>query len=146
MRGGTLQGRPANVEGHPRRWVILGVLVSAVLVVILDNTILNVALPSMERQLSASQSQQEWMVDAYTLTFAGFMFAAGVTGDRFGRRRVILAGLALFGVSSLACSLATSAYLVIAVPWEERSLERAFGESYTKYKQRVRWRIVPYIY
>jgi EmrB/QacA subfamily drug resistance transporter len=94
--------------------VILGVLVSAVLVVILDNTILNVALPSMERELSASQSQQEWMVDAYTLTFAGFMFAAGVTGDRFGRRRVILGGLALFGVSSLACSFATSAYLVIA--------------------------------
>ena len=82
-----MQGGPANFEGHPRRWVILGVLVSAVLVVILDNTILNVALPSMERELSASQSQQEWMVDAYTLTFAGFMFAAGVSGDRFGRRR-----------------------------------------------------------
>jgi EmrB/QacA subfamily drug resistance transporter len=114
MRGEALQGRPANVEGHPRRWVILGVLVSAVLVVILDNTILNVALPSMERELSASQSQQEWMVDAYTLTFAGFKFAAGVTGDRFGRRRVILAGLALFGIASLACSFADSAYVVIA--------------------------------
>jgi EmrB/QacA subfamily drug resistance transporter len=113
-QGVLVHGGSAAVQGHPRRWVILGVLVSAVLVVILDNTILNVALPSMERELSASQSQQEWMVDAYTLTFAGFMFAAGVTGDRFGRRRVILAGLVLFGVSSLACSFATSAYLVIA--------------------------------
>jgi DHA2 family multidrug resistance protein-like MFS transporter len=101
-------------EGHPRQWTILGVLMSAMLVVILDTTILNVALPSMERELHASQSQQEWMVDAYTLTFAGCMLAAGVMGDRFGRRRLILLGLALFGASSLACALSTTPYLVIA--------------------------------
>ena len=109
-----MQPLPAVTEGHPRQWTILAVLMSAMLVVILDTTILNVALPSMERELSASQSQQEWMVDAYTLTFAGFMLAAGVMGDRFGRRRLILLGLAVFGASSLACALSTSAYLVIA--------------------------------
>jgi EmrB/QacA subfamily drug resistance transporter len=110
-------GEPALApvtQGHPRQWAILIVVLSAMMVVVLDTTILNVALPSMERELSASQSQQEWMLDAYTLTFAGFMFAAGVTGDRFGRKRLMLIGLGVFGASSLACALATTPYLVIA--------------------------------
>ena len=113
---GKFQAQPLTpvTEGHPRQWSILAVVLTAMIVVVLDTTILNVALPSMERELSASQSQQEWMVDAYTLTFAGFMFAAGVTGDRFGRKRLLLLGLALFGISSLACALSTSPYFVIA--------------------------------
>jgi EmrB/QacA subfamily drug resistance transporter len=116
VMAGKFQGRPLEpvTQGHPRQWAILVVVLSAMMVVVLDTTILNVALPSMERELSASQSQQEWMVDAYTLTFAGFMFAAGVTGDRFGRKRLMLLGLGLFGISSLACAMATSPYFVIA--------------------------------
>ncbi|HEX4431822.1 MAG TPA: MFS transporter [Frankiaceae bacterium] len=116
MMAGKGRGQPLApvTQGHPRQWTILAVVLSAMMVVVLDTTILNVALPSMERELSASQSQQEWMVDAYTLTFAGFMFAAGVMGDRFGRKRLMLLGLALFGISSLACAMATSPYFVIA--------------------------------
>ena len=108
-----MRGEAGAVTGHPRRWAILSVILLALLVVVLDNTILNVALPVMERELSASQSQQEWMVDAYTLAFGGFVFAGGVLGDRFGRRRLMLIGLAVFGTSSLICSFATSATEVI---------------------------------
>jgi EmrB/QacA subfamily drug resistance transporter len=91
--------------GHPRRWVILGVLVVSVLVVVLDNTILNVALRVLadpEQGLGATQAELEWSINSYTLVFAGLLFTFGVLGDRLGRRRMLLTGLALFGLSSLA--------------------------------------------
>src|SRR6478752_378228 len=98
-------GWQTSGAGHPRRWAILGVLVVSLLVVVLDNTILNVALRTIAdpvHGLGATQSQLEWSVNSYTLVFAGLLFTAGVLGDRYGRRAILLIGLALFGAASLA--------------------------------------------
>src|SRR5436305_3792649 len=104
--------------GHPRRWAILGVLVVSLLVVVLDNTVLNVAMRTIadpKQGLGASQSQLEWSINSYTLVFAGLLFTAGVLGDRYGRRAVLLTGLALFGLASLASAYAQdSTQLVVA--------------------------------
>ncbi|NUS73523.1 MAG: MFS transporter [Corynebacteriales bacterium] len=88
--------------GHPRRWATLGVLIVCLLVVVLDNTILNVALKTIQEDLDASQSQLEWAVNSYTLIFAGLMFTAGVLGDRYGRRLFLIIGLLVFGAASAA--------------------------------------------
>jgi EmrB/QacA subfamily drug resistance transporter len=85
---------------HPRRWAILGVLIFALFGITLDNTVLTVALPTLARDLSASTSQLQWMVDAYILVFAGLLLVAGALSDRFGRRLVLVIGLGLFGLGS----------------------------------------------
>lgn len=102
---------------HRRRWVILGVLVLSLLVVVLDNTVLNVALKTIadpKQGLGASQSQLEWAINAYILVFAGLLFTYGVMGDRYGRRRILVIGLALFGVASALCAFAGSPGQLIA--------------------------------
>jgi EmrB/QacA subfamily drug resistance transporter len=91
-----------------RRWWILAVLCLSVLLVVVDNTIVNVALPTISRKLSASTQDLQWVVDAYTLMFAGLLLVAGNMGDRFGRRRALQAGLILFGVFSVAAALSHS--------------------------------------
>lgn len=91
--------------GHPRRWGILGVLVFSLLAVVLDNTILNVAMKTIADPkvgLGATQSQLEWAINSYTLVFAGLLFTFGVIGDRTGRKRMLMIGMALFGLASLA--------------------------------------------
>lgn len=93
---------------HDRRWAILSVLVICLLVVILDNTILNVALKTIQEDLDASQSQMQWAVDAYALVFAGLLITWGVLGDRFGRKKLLLLGMVAFGATSALCSLASS--------------------------------------
>lgn len=102
----TTLGNPDQLDtGHPRRWVILGVLVVSLLVVVLDNTILNVAMRVIADPvagLGASQAALEWAVNSYTLVFAGLLFTFGVLGDRIGRKRMLLAGMVLFGLASLA--------------------------------------------
>jgi DHA2 family integral membrane protein (MFS transporter) len=97
-----------------RRWAILGVLVVCLLVVILDNTILNVALKTIQEDLNASQSQMQWAVDAYALVFAGLLITWGVLGDRLGRKKVLMVGMALFGATSALCSFASSSGELIA--------------------------------
>jgi DHA2 family multidrug resistance protein-like MFS transporter len=95
--------------GHPRRWTILGVLVVTLLVVVLDNTVLNVAMRTIAdpvHGLGASQAELEWSINSYTLVFAGLLFTAGILGDRLGRRRMLVIGLVLFGLSSLASAYA----------------------------------------
>src|SRR5580693_5005576 len=91
-----------------RRWWILAVLCLSVLLVVVDNTIVNVALPTMSRTLSASTQDLQWIVDAYTLVFAGLLIVGGNLGDRLGRRRVLQAGLALFALTSVAGELIAS--------------------------------------
>ena len=94
-----------------RRWYILGVLVVSLLVVVLDNTVLNVALKTIadpEKGLGATQSQLEWSINSYTLVFAGLLFTFGVIGDRFGRKRLLAVGMALFGLASLLSAYAQS--------------------------------------
>src|SRR4051812_25633901 len=90
-----------------RRWLVLTVLCMSLLIIVIDNTIVNVALPSLVRQLGASVSQLQWVVDAYTLVFAGLLLLAGTLGDRFGRRRALTLGLAVFGAASATAAFTT---------------------------------------
>jgi EmrB/QacA subfamily drug resistance transporter len=97
--------------GHPRRWGILAVLVVSLLVVVLDNTVLNVALRTIAdpiHGIGATQAELEWSINSYTLVFAGLLFTFGVLGDRIGRKRMLLIGLILFGLSSIASAYAQS--------------------------------------
>jgi EmrB/QacA subfamily drug resistance transporter len=86
----------------------------SLLVIGLDNTILNVALPTLVRELGASASQLQWMVDAYILVFAGLLLTMGAIGDRFGRKRALSIGLLLFGLGSLGAAFSGSANMLIA--------------------------------
>lgn len=97
-----------------RRWVILAVLCTSLMIVIIGNTSLNAALPTLSRDLGASTSQLAWMVDAYSLVFAGLLFTAGTLGDRYGRKGALLAGLAVFLVGAGVATTADSAGQVIA--------------------------------
>ncbi|MFC0033756.1 MFS transporter [Micromonospora chaiyaphumensis] len=108
---------PHENTGHPRRWAILGVLVISLLVVVLDNTILNVALRTLAdpvHGLGASQGELEWAINSYTLVFAGLLFTFGVLGDRLGRKRFLMVGLALFGLASLLSAYAQDPGQLIA--------------------------------
>ena len=94
---------------HRRRWVILSVLIISLTAIVLDNTVLNIALKTISEPrtgLGASQSQLEWAINSYTLVFAGLLFTFGVVGDRIGRRRMLIIGMAMFGLSSLLSSYA----------------------------------------
>ncbi|MET0627958.1 MAG: MFS transporter [Acidimicrobiia bacterium] len=103
-----------NARAYERRWLILAVLCFSLLVIVLDNTILNVAIPTIVRDLDATNSQLQWMVDSYTLVFAGLLLTAGALGDRFGRRGALQFGLVVFGIGSLASAFAQSADQLIA--------------------------------
>ena len=92
------------MNGARARWLALGVLCASLLAIVVDNTIVNVALPTLARDLDADVSQLQWVVDAYTLVFAALLLLAGALGDRFGRRRTLLAGLAVFGLASAAAA------------------------------------------
>jgi EmrB/QacA subfamily drug resistance transporter len=100
-------------EGYERRWWILGVLCLSLLVIGLDNTILNVALPTLVRELHATDSQLQWIVDSYVLVFAGLLLTAGSLSDRFGRRSALGIGLLVFGAGSIASAFASSASVLI---------------------------------
>ncbi len=107
---------PANTthdDVYRRRWWILVVLCMSLLVIGLDNTVLNVAIPTLVRELHASNSQLQWMVDAYVLVFAGLLLTAGSLSDRFGRRLVLNIGLLVFGAGSAASAFAVSATMLI---------------------------------
>ena len=82
----------AEERSYERRWLILVVMCFSLLIIVLDNSILNVALPSIQNELGAHQSELQWMVDSYTLVFAGLLLTAGSLGDRFGRRGALHAG------------------------------------------------------
>ncbi|MBY0261741.1 MAG: DHA2 family efflux MFS transporter permease subunit [Phycisphaerales bacterium] len=98
---------------HARRWWILGVLILALFGVTLDNTILNVALPTLAADLEATAAQMQWMVNAFVLVFAGLLLVAGALSDRYGRRLALVIGLAIFGLgSALAPLVATSEQLI----------------------------------
>jgi len=106
--------RPAAIAGpedriYRRRWLILGVLITSLMAIVLDNTVLNVALKTIAEPgagLGASQSQLEWGINSYTLVFAGLLFTFGVIGDRIGRKRMLIIGLVAFGVFSLVTAYA----------------------------------------
>jgi EmrB/QacA subfamily drug resistance transporter len=96
-----------------RRWAVLAVMCLAVFVTVLDGTIVNVALPTLSRNLAASTRSLQWIVDAYLLVFTGLLLAAGGLGDRFGRRRALVSGLILFGATSAFAGSARSVGMLI---------------------------------
>ena len=90
--------------GHDRRWLTLAVLCVSLLVIVIDNTIVNVALPTLQRDLGTSITGLQWVVDAYTLVFAGLLLTFGALGDRFGRKGALSVGLVIFGAASTAAA------------------------------------------
>ncbi|MEU3771890.1 MFS transporter [Streptomyces sp. NPDC032472] len=100
---------------NPRRWWILIVLCLSSLVLVVDSMALTVAVPSMTADLGASAQDTQWILDSYILVFAGLLLTSGSLGDRFGRRRIMLIGLLLFGAASLAATFCTNPGEVIAV-------------------------------
>jgi len=112
MAGGAVTARWP--DGHPRRKQILAVLCLSLLVVVIDNTILNTALPTIARVLHAGTSSLQWITDAYTLCFAALLIPAGALGDQYGRRRSLVGGLTVFALGSLGASLTSSAGVLVA--------------------------------
>src|SRR2546423_4454404 len=112
----TQLGSGTSLEGQQERsrWTALVVLCVGMLMIILDLTIVNVALPSIQRDLGFSQSGLAWVVNAYLITFGGLLLLAGRLGDLAGRRNVFLVGLAVFVTASALCGAADSQALLIA--------------------------------
>ncbi len=102
-------------DGTSQRWKAFALLVAAYFMTIVDFTIVNVALPAIGRDLRFAESDLQWVVTAYGLTFAGFVLLGGRAADLLGRRRVLMAGLAVFTVASLACGLATTDTFLIVM-------------------------------
>lgn len=96
------------MPAHDRRWLALAVLCLSLVLIVLDNTVLNVALPTLVRDLGASTTQLQWIVDAYVIVFAGLLLTAGALGDRFGRRGALQLGLVIFAVASALAALSGS--------------------------------------
>ncbi|MFG2890194.1 MFS transporter [Streptomyces sp. NPDC048248] len=101
-------GRPAT------RWLILAVICVAQLTVVLDNTVLNVAVPSLTEEMGATTADVQWMINAYSLVQSGLLLTAGNAADRYGRRKMLAVGLVLFGIASLGATLAQSPGQLIA--------------------------------
>src|ERR687883_1846386 len=97
-----------------KRWWTLGALCFALFMIMLDNTIVNVALPAIQRDLAISRSELEWTVAAYALTFASLLLTGGKLGDLLGRRLIFLIGITVFTASSLFCGLSSGAGELIA--------------------------------
>jgi EmrB/QacA subfamily drug resistance transporter len=104
-------------RAYHQRWWILGVLCFSLLVIIVDNSILNIAVPTLQKAkpvgLGATNSQMQWVIDSYTLVFAGLLLTAGTLGDRFGRRGALQVGMTIFGLGSLMSAFADSATQLI---------------------------------
>src|ERR1700759_1562190 len=110
----VLTGRPSVTPGYPWRWLAAIVMIVGALMDMIDVTIVNVALPTIRRDLHASATQLEWVVSGYMLAFAAALIIAGNLGDRFGRKRVFLAGVAVFGLASLAAGASATGTELIA--------------------------------
>ena len=97
-----------------RKWWTLGAVAFALFMIMLDNTVVNVALPSIQRDLGVGLSELEWIVSGYALTFAALMLIGGKLADAYGRRLLFVVGIVVFTVASLACGLATTGDMLIA--------------------------------
>ena len=100
------------MPGLERKWWTLIAVCTAIFMLLLDITVVNVALPDIQRALHASFSDLQWVIDAYSLTLAAFLLTAGVIGDMFGRRVVFAVGLVVFSASSLVCGLSTTSLML----------------------------------
>lgn len=109
-----MQGSAAHPAGYEHRWRGLLFICVSLIVIALDNTILNVAIPSISTTLGATASELQWMIDAYVLVFAALLLTMGSVGDRIGRKKTLQIGLILFGIGSLAAALSTNTVMLIA--------------------------------
>src|SRR5574340_1601338 len=109
----TAVSQTTVVSRRDRRWLAFGVLCLGALMIVLDTTIVNVALPSIRDSLGFSETSLAWVVNAYLLTFGGCLLLGGRLGDLYGHRRVFLIGLAGFTLASLACGLSDSQGLLV---------------------------------
>src|SRR5262245_49885518 len=109
----SLRAVPTQPAADPRRWKVLAVLACLQFMLILDATVVNVALPSVKADLGFSQSNLAWVVDAYVLVAGGFLLLGGRVADLFGRRRIFMAGAIAFAVGSLASGLAQDQAMLI---------------------------------
>jgi EmrB/QacA subfamily drug resistance transporter len=116
-------GTTPDAEPYPKRWLALAVIAVTVLMVILDATIVNIALPAVTEDLQVSAANQQWIVTAYTLTFGGFLLLGGRIADFWGRKRTYLVGAAGFAVASAIGGLATNEAMLFGA----RALQGAFG-------------------
>ena len=98
---------------HARRWLVLAVLCLSLLIIVMDNTILNVAIPSLVNDLGASNSELQWIIDAYVLVFAGLLLTTGSLSDRFGRKGALQLGIVVFGLGSAFAALSTTTVQLI---------------------------------
>ena len=123
-----------QAEGYERRWWILAILCLSLLVIMLDNTIVNVAIPTLLDKLKATSSQIQWVVDAYLLVFAGLLLTMGALSDRFGRRHVLAIGLLVFGAGSALSAWAPTVHWLIAdrtVMGLGAAMKRRYTSGYT---------------
>src|SRR5206468_8536895 len=90
------------------KMIVLLTMCFALAMAMLDNTVVNVALPTISRKLGAGVSELQWIVDGYVLVFASLLLTGGILGDRYGRKKMFLAGLSVFTLASLACGLSQS--------------------------------------
>jgi MFS family permease len=102
-----------DTPSHDKRWLALYVLCTGVLMIVLDTTIVNVALPSIRADLHFSETSLVWIVNAYMLTFGGFLLLGGRLSDLYGHRRLFLLGITLFTFASVACGLSNTQVLLI---------------------------------
>jgi len=109
----TRSGRKQEIS-NKRKWLTLVAMVFGLFMPMLDNLVVNVALPTMQRSLQAGVSDLQWIIDAYTLTFASFMLTGGSLGDLFGRKKFFMIGLVVFTLASVGCGTATSSEALIA--------------------------------
>lgn len=102
-------------DGHPRRWAILGAVCAALLVTVVDNTVLNVALPTVAEAFGASTGELQAVLDAYAVVFSGLLITAGAVADRWGQRRAMVTGLVVLGVASAMATLAWTVWWLVAM-------------------------------
>jgi MFS family permease len=107
-------GRDRNQDASDHRWLVLALLCTAQLLVVLDATIVNIALPSIQSDLGFSDANLQWVINAYVLTFGGLLLLGGRAADMFVRRNVFLAGLVVFVLASLGCGLSSGEAELIA--------------------------------
>jgi EmrB/QacA subfamily drug resistance transporter len=101
--------------GHPQRWFILGILCTCLVLIVAAVSSLNIAIPSIQESLDATQTELQWIVDSYALVFAGLLLPAGALGDRYGRKWMLLGGLGLYGIGAVVAATSGSASQLIAM-------------------------------
>src|SRR6478735_2484664 len=120
---GSRGGSESPPSSYDRRWLILAVIATAQLMIVLDLTIVNIALPSAQRDLGFSNDERQWIVTAYSLAFGSLLLLGGKLGDLFGRKRTLIVGLGGFAIASGVGGLSTS-FLMLAAA---RAMQGAFG-------------------